>query len=84
MQRFTALDLQRKLGPVQEAALREPVAITHHGRDRLVMMAADEYARLKRRDKMVVAAEDIPDDFLSALEAPYTDAEQSALDGEIT
>lgn len=26
MQRFTAMDLQRNVGPVQEAALREPVA----------------------------------------------------------
>jgi len=82
MQRFTSMDLQRNVGPVQEAALREPVAITHHGRDRLVVMTKSEYDRLKRRDKLVVGIEDIPEEFIAALEEPYHDAEQAALDRE--
>lgn len=49
MRRFTSRDLQRRLGEVQEAALREAVLITFHGRDRLVVMAADAYAELTAR-----------------------------------
>ena len=37
MRQFSGLDLQRHTAQVQEAALKEPVAITHHGRRRLVL-----------------------------------------------
>jgi PHD/YefM family antitoxin component YafN of YafNO toxin-antitoxin module len=80
MQRFSALDLQRNVGPVQDAALQEPVAITHHGRDRLVMMSAVEFERLKRRDKLVIAIEETPEEFIKALQEPYDDVDQAALD----
>jgi PHD/YefM family antitoxin component YafN of YafNO toxin-antitoxin module len=80
MRRFSERDLERNCGQVQEAALREPVAIVHDGRDRLVLLDAAEYARLKRRDKQVIAIEEMPDDFIRALEAPYYDDEQAILD----
>lgn len=80
MRRFSSLDLQRNGARVQEAALREPVVVSYHGRDRLVLMPIDEFERLKQRDKMVLVMEDIPDAFLQALGEPYVDAEQAALD----
>ncbi len=57
LRQFSGLELQRNSGLVQEAALKEPVVITHHGRDRLVLLDIEEYARLKRRDKLVVDLE---------------------------
>jgi PHD/YefM family antitoxin component YafN of YafNO toxin-antitoxin module len=36
----------------------EPVTITKNGRDRLVVLSAEEYVRLKRRDRRVVKLED--------------------------
>jgi hypothetical protein len=33
MLRFGSYDLQRNVAPVQDAALREPVAMTYHGRN---------------------------------------------------
>ncbi|HYG88014.1 MAG TPA: type II toxin-antitoxin system prevent-host-death family antitoxin [Azospirillum sp.] len=80
MQRFTAFDLQRNVGPVQDAAMQAPVAITHHGRDRLVLMSASEFARLKRRDKQVIAIEEMPEEFIAALREPVDDPELAALD----
>lgn len=80
MQTFSSLDLQRNVARVQEAALREPVAISYHGRDRLVIMPIDEFDRLKRRDKLVISMEEIPDEFVRALQEPYHNAEQAALD----
>jgi hypothetical protein len=46
----------------------------------LVLLDAGGYARLKRRDKQVIAIEEMPDEFVRALEAPYHDDEQPALD----
>jgi prevent-host-death family protein len=80
MQRFSSLDLQRNVARVQEAALREPVTVSYHGRDRLVIMPIDEFERLKRRDKIVIALEEMPEEFVTLLREPYYDAEQAALD----
>jgi PHD/YefM family antitoxin component YafN of YafNO toxin-antitoxin module len=44
---------QRDPGPYQEAALREPVTITAAGQDRLVLLSAEEYRRLKRVEDIV-------------------------------
>ncbi len=80
MLKFGSLDLQRNVARVQEAAMREPIAISYHGRDRLVMMPIDEYERLKNRDKMLIAMEEMPEDFVLALSEPYHNPEQAALD----
>jgi prevent-host-death family protein len=80
MRRFTDRDLQRNADEVQEAARREPVAITHDGQEHLVLLDAAEYARLKRRDKQVIAIEEPPEAFVRVLEQPYHDDEQAALD----
>lgn len=53
---------------IAENALREPVVITKQGRDHLVLLSAEEYARLKRRDRKVYAAEDLPEEWVEAIE----------------
>jgi prevent-host-death family protein len=80
MRQFTGVELQRNTGLVQEAALKEPIAITHHGRQRLVLLDIAEYERLKGRDKQVIAIEEMPEIFVAALEEPYYNEEQAALD----
>ena len=80
MLRFSSFDLQRNVARIQEAAMREPVTVSYHGRDRLVMMSVDEFERLKRRDKMVISMEELPEEFIAALQEPYYNAEQAALD----
>ena len=37
-----------------EQALMEPVTITKNGRDRLVVVSAEAYGRLARRDRRVI------------------------------
>ena len=46
MRQIRAQDLQRRTGEVQDLALRAPVAITHHGREKLVLMSRETYDRL--------------------------------------
>lgn len=68
MVRITAAELQRHFGQYRETAMREPVAVTHHGRDSLVVLSADEFARLKSFDtRRHHYAWEIPDDVAEEL-----------------
>lgn len=46
MTRVTATEFKNNVGAFSDAAMREPVIITSHNRDRLVLLSADEYSRL--------------------------------------
>ena len=46
MTRVTATEFKNNVGAFSDAAMREPVIITSHQRDRLVLISADEYHRL--------------------------------------
>ena len=78
--------IQRSWGSVSDQALRDPIVITAKGRPRHVLMAFDEYERLKARDRRAYRVDDLPDDLaglleqgLDALRAP----EVTADDGDI-
>lgn len=62
-----ALEVARQFGRFADKALVDPVHITKHGRDHVVLVSADEYARLKRRDRQVVLAKDAPPWLVEAL-----------------
>lgn len=55
----TISDLQRQIGQIQDMALKEPVAITRNGREKYVFLSSEEYHRLKRRDREVLAIEQL-------------------------
>ena len=48
MRRFSTVDLDKKLGDVKAVAAREPVIITEHRKDRFVMLAFEDFERLRR------------------------------------
>jgi len=83
MTRVTASEFQKTFGALSDKALREPVAITKQGRDHLVVMSAEEYARLKRRDRQVFAAGELPDEWLEAVENSTMDPKYDYLDAEL-
>ncbi|MCW6513043.1 type II toxin-antitoxin system Phd/YefM family antitoxin [Lichenifustis flavocetrariae] len=58
MIRVTSTEFGKEVGRYQDAALMQPVVVTRNGRDRTVMISADEYRRLKRRDREVMGIED--------------------------
>jgi PHD/YefM family antitoxin component YafN of YafNO toxin-antitoxin module len=66
-----------------DRALTEPVTITKNGRDRLVLLSAEEYARLKRRDRRVVRLEDFTDEEMALMAQYEPRAEDAHLDAEI-
>lgn len=65
-------------------ALSEPVTIATDGGERLVLVSAEEYARLKRRDRRAVAAEDFTDDELDLIARAEVPAEFAHLDAELS
>lgn len=46
MTRVTATEFKKNIGAFSDAAMSEPVIITSHQRDRLVLLSAEEYRRL--------------------------------------
>jgi prevent-host-death family protein len=64
---ISSAEFQRNFGTYQDKALTEPVAITRNGRERLVVVSADEYRRLKRRAREVLPVEALSDAELDAI-----------------
>jgi prevent-host-death family protein len=70
MVKITAAELQKQFGRYREVAIREPVSVTHHGRESLVILAADEYRRLKALDsRKAVHPWELPDELTEAIES---------------
>jgi PHD/YefM family antitoxin component YafN of YafNO toxin-antitoxin module len=68
---------------MSDQALREPIAVTKQGRDHLVVLSAEEYSRLKRRDRQVYRAADFPDELLERVAAAEPPEEAKAFDCEV-
>ena len=73
MIRVTSAEFQKTFGLLADKAMTVPIAITKHGRDHLVMLSADEYARLRRRSRRVHLAAELPDDVLAEVERARMD-----------
>jgi prevent-host-death family protein len=81
--RVTASEFQQAFGALSDKARHEPVIITKHGRDSLVVMAAEEWQRLKRRDRRVGLATELPEQWIEAVRAAKVPDEFAVLDGEL-
>ena len=64
----TAAQFVRQFSHFSDVSLARPVFVTRNGRTRNVMISAEEYERLKRRDIQVFRAEDSPDELIADLE----------------
>jgi prevent-host-death family protein len=63
----SAAEFHRNIGVYQDIALTKPVAITKNGRERTVLLSAEEFHRLKRRDRRVIAAGDLSERQIEAI-----------------
>jgi prevent-host-death family protein len=52
--KVSAAKFQNNVGRYADAARRKPVVVTRYGRDELVVMSAEEYARLRANDRRVI------------------------------
>ena len=78
----SSADFLKAYGRISETALREPVSITSHGRERLVLLSADEYRRLKQNDRAALYPWELGEDDLRALAASETPAGAARFDHE--
>jgi prevent-host-death family protein len=81
--RVTASEFQQSFGLLSDKARREPVVITKHGRDSLVVMPVEEWERLKRRDRRVGLAGELPDEWVEAVRSARVPEEFAHLDAEL-
>lgn len=65
--RATASEFQQAFGALSDRARHEPVVITKHGRDSLVVISAEEWERLKRRDRRVGLTTELSDEWIEAV-----------------
>lgn len=83
MIRVTASDFKNKVGKFQDRALAEPVAITKHGEERLVLMSMVEYVRLKRRDREVLSTADLDPKTIELIAKAQTPDVAKQFDNEV-
>jgi PHD/YefM family antitoxin component YafN of YafNO toxin-antitoxin module len=81
--RVTTAEFIKRYGALADQALNEPVTITKNGRDRLVLLSVDEYARLKRRERRALAAEELTEAELELIAAAEVPAGHAHLDAEL-
>jgi prevent-host-death family protein len=79
----SAAEFHRNVGVYQDIALTRPVTITKNGRERTVLLSAQEYARLKRRDRRVIPAGELSERQIEAIRNARVPDRHANLDKEI-
>jgi prevent-host-death family protein len=83
MVKVSSAEFQKHIGRYQDVALTQPVTITRNGRERTVMISAEEYQRLKRRDREVLGLDDFTAADLDLLRSAEPPAETARFDHEL-
>jgi prevent-host-death family protein len=81
--RVSASEFQQAFGALSDKARHEPVVITKHGRDSLVVMSAEEWERLKRRDRKVGLTAELPEEWIEAVRSAKVPEEFAPLNAEL-
>jgi len=84
MTTVTSAELQKNFGRYGEIARREPVMVTNHGRESLVLLSADAYQRLTALDtRKVVLAGELSPEAVAALRVDDIDPKCAKYDHEM-
>lgn len=82
--RASAAEVARNFGRFKELAQRSPVEVTSHGRNSVVLVSADEYARLKALDdRQALYAHELPAGLRKALKTAKPPASSKAFNREM-
>ena len=83
----SSADVSRRFSAFREVAegvggaAPEPVRVMLYNKPAVVIVQADEYERLKRRDKLALAIEELPADLVDRIAATTMDARFDFLNG---
>ena len=80
---ITSLEFQRNIGLYQDKALSEPVKITKHGRERLVLISTEEYTLLLKRARHALPVTKLDDSTLQSLAQTSMSSEHNHLNSEL-
>ena len=83
MVKVSSAEFQKNIGRYQDVALTQPVTVTKNGRERTVLISADEFRRLKRRDRRVMGLDDFSEEDIAAIERASPPPEASRFDDEM-
>lgn len=67
MTKVTSGEFTREFGRYRALAHREPVVVTNHGRDDVVLIAADDYAKLRRYEQKAFHVTQLPQEVIDEL-----------------
>jgi prevent-host-death family protein len=67
MTKVTSGEFQREFGRYRALAQREPVIITNHGRDDVVLLGAEDYVRLRRYEQKTFHVSELPREVIDGL-----------------
>ena len=80
----TSSQFQQAFGMLSDQARQAPVVITKHGRPSLVVVAVEEWERLKRRDRKAGLTVELSDEWIEAIENAMVSDERADIDNELT
>lgn len=83
MAKVTSTQFIKTPGVYQDQAQREPVVVMKFNREHTVLLSAQEYHRLKRRDRQVFRVGQLSDADIAAIAAVMAPAEAAAFDREL-
>jgi prevent-host-death family protein len=82
--RVSSSEFLKRYGALSRRAQREPVTITNHGQDSLVLISAEEFRRLKALDtRKAYYSWELPEEWVKALEEAEAPAWTAQFDHEL-
>ncbi len=81
--KVSTAELVRNFGPLSDKALTEPLTITKNGRDRLILLSVEEFARLSRPGRVAIRAGALTEEEREAITAAEVPAQYASLDEEL-
>jgi len=82
--KVSTADFIKNFSTLADKALQEPVTITKNDRDRLVLISAEEYVRLKSRERRAVKLEDFAGEEIALIASTEPAPEDAVLDEELS
>ena len=81
--RVATAEFIENYGTLADQALSKPLTITKNGRDRLVLVSAADYDRLRSRDRRAIRAGELTEGDMALVAAAETPAGHDHLNAEL-
>jgi prevent-host-death family protein len=83
MFKVTATEFQRNFGQYEDKALVEPVSITSHGREKVVLLSKETFDKMSARTPKALLVSELSDEDLRNIEQAHVPEKYAGLDDEL-